>query len=436
MRTNRWLRAACASALVGALALAPALAITPAALASSVVAPPGGSTLAEKNAVLVHLGAGATAPPNPALSWMVADLTTGQVLAARNAHLELPPASTLKALLAVTVLPNLPPTQTYKATAHDVNAEGSKVGLTAGATYTIDELFYGLFLPSGNDAASAIAHANGGFPKTVAEMNTEAHQLQANDTHAMSPSGLDTPHQFSSAYDLALFAQQGLTNTRFATYCRTVSYRFPAPLGVAKAGGGRTKPTSYMIYNENKLLTERYRGTIGVKTGYTTDAGRTYIGAVTRGGHTLVVTMMKVTSYSEPAAKALFNWGFDNLNKVTPVGTLAQPLSTAVAQPPAAAPATAGISGTGAHPRSVGAIVWLTLLLVAIGIGAFAWTRRHGEANLREPHLREPLTGLEHVTAAHEPPKSVRVIPAGGARVVESKTANDSPAQDKKPDFA
>src|SRR5207344_2249399 len=134
-----------------------------------------------------------------AASFLLADLDTGEVLAARNPHGLQRPASTLKVLTAVTLLPQLDPTSVYTARSEDANAEGSRVGVVPDATYTVHQLFQGLFLMSGNDAASALANAAGGHRATIARMNTMAKSLGALDTSVRNPSGLDAPGQFTSA---------------------------------------------------------------------------------------------------------------------------------------------------------------------------------------------------------------------------------------------
>lgn len=269
--------------------------------------------------VVVH---GVAAPPTVlAKAWIVADAETGDVLAAKHAHLRLPPASTLKTLTAITLLPRLDLDEQYRVQWADAHVVGSAVGLVPGSRYTVDDLFYGLMLPSGNDAARALARAGGGVDKTVRAMNRLADRLGAHDTHAVNPTGLDAPGQLSSAFDLAVFARAGLTDRDFRRYVSTVSVPFPAQ---EPKGDARRK--SYMIYNQNPLLVSGYRGVLGVKTGYTTDAGRTFVGAAERKGRTLVVALMDSVESSETAATKLLNWGFGSGRDATPVGSLDQPL--------------------------------------------------------------------------------------------------------------
>ena len=169
----------------------------------------GGAALASTGLVLDAPGATAL-PKLSAASFLLADLDTGEVLAARNPHGHLRPASTLKVLTALTLLPQLNPDSVYKARSEDANAEGSRVGVVPEATYTVHQLFQGMFLMSGNDAASALANAAGGHRETVARMSALAKSLGALDTTVRNPSGLDAPGQFSSAYDLALLGRAGL----------------------------------------------------------------------------------------------------------------------------------------------------------------------------------------------------------------------------------
>lgn len=319
-----------------------------------------------RSGVIAH----AATPPIAARSWVLADLTTGSVLAAKNAHLRLRPASTLKTLTAVTLLPLLRKTEQYRVRWSDAHVQGSAVGIVPGARYSVDQLFYGMMLPSGNDAAKALASAAGGTRRTVALMTRKATMLDANDTTVRNPSGLDAVGQYTSAFDLVLFARAGLARADFRRYVTTVSTSFPA--GMPNDGKRRS---AYMIYNENSLLTD-YRGAAGVKTGYTTLAGRTFVGAAKRQGHLLVAALMQVTEPSEDAAAKLLDWGFANLD-VPPVGSLDQsgPSTAQHAPQPvgAALPTTADLAAATSRSRPVspataGAAAALGLSLLALGV--------------------------------------------------------------------
>ncbi|MFE6663183.1 D-alanyl-D-alanine carboxypeptidase [Streptomyces sp. NPDC057697] len=278
-------------------------------------------------------------------SWIVADAESGQVLASHNPHWRLPPASTLKMLFADTVMPALQPkTQKYTVKDEDLAdvGEGSSlVGIKEKLTYTVHDLWLGVFLRSGNDAVHVLSSMYGGVPKTVDAMQAHAEELQALDTKVVSPDGYDAPKQVSSAYDLTLFARSGLQKADFREYCSTAEAQFP---GEEKNG----KRESFAIQNTNKLLTgaggvEPYKGIAGVKNGYTTQAGNTFTGVAERDGKVLLVTVMNPSSEKPHAvydeAADLLDWGFDASGKVTPVGELVAPRSatTDTGKGPAAA---------------------------------------------------------------------------------------------------
>ena len=291
----------------------------------------GGEQLASPHRTVALLPGAEPLPDVWAQTWIIADATTGDVLAQKGSHVQRAPASTLKMLTALTVMPRTSPQDTYIATVKAASIDGARVGLRPGRTYTLDQLWYAVFLPSANDAAIAVAQANGGVQTTIRQMNAVADDLQANDTLARSPNGLDKPRQVSSAYDLTLIARAGLARPDFVTYAGTTRAMFPNVKGKG----------SHPIYTTNRLLLNGYRGMIGVKTGFTSNAGRTYVGAARRGGTTLIVTLMGIHESSETAARKLLDWGFANRNKVTAIGTLVGPLEP----PPATAPDPASLAG-------------------------------------------------------------------------------------------
>jgi serine-type D-Ala-D-Ala carboxypeptidase (penicillin-binding protein 5/6) len=294
----------------------------------------GGPRLASRG-VVVPPGAPKLPKDLTAHGWVLADLDSGRVLAARDAHGRYPPASTLKTLTALTLLPRLPDRRRkIVASALDANIEGSKVGLVPQGRYTVDILFQSLLLMSGNDAANALARAAGGVPRTVALMNAEAHRIQAFDTHAVTPSGLDGPGQATSAYDLALIARAALRIPDFRRYVSQRNGKLPA---ISK------KAHAFAIANQNKLL-YFYPGAFGVKTGFTDAARHTYIGAAARHGRRLVVTFLhcerRPIDYWQQAA-ALLNWGFALPPGTPDVGTLVEPVDPNATGSPTAPPPTA-----------------------------------------------------------------------------------------------
>ncbi|MEU4196102.1 D-alanyl-D-alanine carboxypeptidase [Kribbella sp. NPDC026611] len=274
--------------------------------------PVGGELLTAKPTVVAD---GAAPPAVQASAYVVADLDTGSVLAAKAPHAQLRPASTLKTLTALVLLPRLKKTDVVTGSPADAGIIGSKVGVYPGLSYTVDLLFQGMFLASGNDAVHALcAHDQGGIPATIQRMNEKAKDIGALDTHVTDPTGLDADGQYSSAYDLALFAQAGLSRQDFAKYASTKYTNFP---NVGNKG-------TYQVANQNKLLFN-YAGALGVKTGYTTLARNTFVGAARRNGHTLVVTMMNAPHGITEDASNLLTWTFDNYSRLNPVGTLVKP---------------------------------------------------------------------------------------------------------------
>ncbi|MFJ9897326.1 D-alanyl-D-alanine carboxypeptidase family protein [Streptomyces sp. NPDC091280] len=357
----------------------PVAAATPASAATVI----GGERLARDGIQL----SGATGLPKKltARAWLVADHETGEVLASYRAHQRLAPASTLKMLFADTVLGKFERTRTYRVTdadLADVPSGSSLVGVKPGITYTVHQLWQGVFLRSGNDAVHVLSHMNGGIARTVAEMQAKARDLQALDTHVVSPDGFDHPGQVSSAYDLTLFARHGLHDDDFGSYCSTRTADFPA-------GGKKT----FQIQNTDRLLTgayglRPYEGMIGVKNGYTSHAGNTFTGAATRDGRTLLVTVMHPANGGNEVYKeteALLDWGFGKGSSARAVGRLVEPLSEggASASPSASGKSAKGAAGaTGASAAAAdGTSPWRLLegaagTVVLLAGGAFALRRR------------------------------------------------------------
>ncbi|MFD3658157.1 D-alanyl-D-alanine carboxypeptidase family protein [Streptomyces sp. NPDC058620] len=347
----------------------------------------------------VNLGPGAPVLPKglTGRSWIVADAENGQVLAAHNSHWRLPPASTLKMLFADTLLTQpelLPKTKTHDVTdteLADVGEGSSLVGIKEDHTYTVHDLWLGVFLRSGNDSVHVLSSMFGGVARTVDAMQEHAEELQALDTTVVSPDGYDSPRQVSSAYDLTLFARSGLQKPDFREYAATASATFP---GEKKKG---KKRETFEIQNTNRLMTgdigvDPYKGIAGVKNGYTTHAGNTFTGVAERDGKVLLVTVMNPSSDESHAvykeAASLLDWGFAASGKVTPVGELVPPKSVDTGAGKGAQPASGantskqdrkdakavaadtGSSGVGIALAIVGG------LLVALSAAVFLVNRR------------------------------------------------------------
>jgi D-alanyl-D-alanine carboxypeptidase (penicillin-binding protein 5/6) len=298
----------------------------------------GGADLATSGLIVPP---GTRKPPAvTATSWLVADLDSGAVLGGCGPHVHGTPASVQKLLLVATVLPKLDPEQMVKITARDLSIEpgSSAVGLLQGGKYSVKTLWLGLLLNSGNDAANTLARIGGG-PKglagTVAAMNAEAKRLGAFQTHAVTPSGLDGPGQFTSAYDLALIARACFDHDDFKRYALTEHTQIPAQPPKTKRG--------FQIQNENKLI-YNYSGALGGKTGFTTLARHSYVGAAERGGRRLVVTLLGAEAYPQRGwqqGAALLDWGF-SVPEDASVGRLVPPAPAEDEAPTDAQPMAAG----------------------------------------------------------------------------------------------
>ena len=333
----------------------------------------GGPELAGKGVVVNDPSRAAPRLPGVAASaWVVADAGTGQVLAAKDPHGWYRPASTLKMLTAVALIPLLNPDGMVVASKQATSTVPNVVGLVAGRAYKISDLFTALLTISANDAAIALTQATGSFGEGMTAINAEARHLQADDTVAVDPNGLDAPGQHTSAYDLALIARQALKLPAFLTYDQTRSAR----LVVA-----RRKAVD--LYNQNSLLTT-YPGAVGGKIGWTSAAGATYVGMAARHGVTLIVTLLHCPALTEiTAAEKLLNWGFAADGKVSPVGTLVGPQQPPAATPTASASAPARSRAdvvTRSRPAAAGPSVLATpgfscaaVLAAALG---FMYSRR------------------------------------------------------------
>lgn len=257
-----------------------------------------------------------------ATAWMVADLNSGVVLGGCGPHERRTPASVQKLLLAAALMPRLDPAKVVEVTRDDLkdlDPGSSLMGLVEGGRYSIESLWLGLLLKSGNDAANVLARVGGGEKGRqggIDAMNKEARRLRANQTHAATPSGLDGPGQYTSAYDLALIARACFTREDFRRYIATRVAEVPAQPG---------KP-AFKIVNDNTLL-DSVPGMLGGKTGFTKLARQTYVGVVERDGRRLAVTLLGAETAPRGSlgeATALLDWGFA-LSPDAAVGRLVAP---------------------------------------------------------------------------------------------------------------
>jgi D-alanyl-D-alanine carboxypeptidase len=247
---------------------------------------------------------------HPPRAGLLFDLDSGRVLWQRNPYRRLRIASLTKMMTALLTVQSAPPGAPVPITRQALETAGSKVGvLPFGGRVRLETMLYGLMLPSGNDAAVALAqHVGGSVSGFVARMNAEAAKLGLGCTRYSSPSGYYDEGNFSCAADLAVLAHVDLQQPRIARVARTFRAVLPFP-----TAGGRI-----YLYNNNPLLRYGYPGTTGLKTGYTLAAGDCLVASAQRGGVRLGVVLLHSPALATQA-RQLLDQGFESVYRLPPV---------------------------------------------------------------------------------------------------------------------
>ncbi len=240
-------------------------------------------------------------PPITAQAAAVIEEPCGALLHSVNAHQRLPPASLTKIATAVVAAEHaqLSDIVTVDVDGGDfsITTDSTVMGLTPGQQLSMRDLLYGMLLPSGSDAAIAIAERVGGSVDGFVElMNQKVQQLGLTDTHFTNPHGLDDPGLYTSAFDIAMLGRELIRQPDLAAIVRTREYQ-PNWDGPS-------------LRNLNLLL-GLYRGALGIKTGYTDTAGQTIVAAAERNGRRLIVSVLK-SSDIYPDTIALLDWALGN----------------------------------------------------------------------------------------------------------------------------
>jgi serine-type D-Ala-D-Ala carboxypeptidase (penicillin-binding protein 5/6) len=240
---------------------------------------------------------------HPPRAGLLFDLDTGRVLWAFNPATVLPIASLTKMMTALLVVRGASPTAPVLVTHRAYNTAGSKMGvLPVGRHVRLQTLLYGLMLPSGNDAAVALAeHEAGSVSAFVRQMNDEAQRLHLGCTRYVSPDGLEDANR-SCALDLATLARLDLAQPQIARVAATSSTVQPLPIK-----GGHV-----WLYNNNPLLRFGYPGALGLKTGETEAAGRCLVGAAEHDGVRLGVVLLDSPELGRQA-EGLLDAGFHDV---------------------------------------------------------------------------------------------------------------------------
>ena len=251
--------------------------------------------------------AAAAAPAVTGEAAVLLDSVNGQLLFEKNAKEKIYPASTTKILTAIIALESGKMRDLVTIPLEASLVEGSAIGLQEGERIILEDLIYALMLNSGNDSAVAIAnHIGGSVEGFVQIMNRKAAAIGAADTHFNNPNGLPDPAHYSTALDMARIARYAMQNQEFrkivATKVKTIER-------------GDPEAQTY-LGNHNKMLWN-YDGGIGIKTGYTDDAGQCLVTAAARDGRELLAVVMKSEGnniWTDSAS--LLDYGFTGFNPV------------------------------------------------------------------------------------------------------------------------
>lgn len=235
----------------------------------------------------------------------VLEMESGRVLFSKNMDTKLKMASTTKIVTALTVINNCENLdEPVKINNKAVGIEGTSIYLKYNEVLTARELLYGLMLRSGNDASVALAlHCADSIEEFADMMNETAKQCGALNSHFVNPHGLDADEHYTTAYDLALITTKALQNPTFKEIVSTKNI---------KIGGGE-QGTRYLV-NKNRLLNS-LDGCIGVKTGFTSGAGRCLVSAVERDGMTVVAVVLNCGPMFEESTD-LLNLAFEKYKNV------------------------------------------------------------------------------------------------------------------------
>jgi D-alanyl-D-alanine carboxypeptidase len=245
------------------------------------------------------------APEVTAASWILYDEAANVVIAELNADQERAMASVTKIMTGLLTVENSFPAEQVTISERAAATGEKEIDLVAGEAVEMDALFKALMIHSANDAATAIAeHISGSVEEFVALMNQRAEELGLIHTSFANPHGLDAPDHYTTARDLLELARVAMAHEDFAEVVRAKTLVFPtAPDGTARNG------------SSTNLLLWSYQGSIGVKTGFTSQALLTYVAVADRGGRRLYAVLLGSDGDRAHFADAreLFDYGFEEL---------------------------------------------------------------------------------------------------------------------------
>ena len=253
------------------------------------------------------------------------DMTSGEVLYENNADEQRFPASTTKMMTALLALENLDLESDITVDAEAANIGGSGIKLREGEIMNADVMLHAMLIPSANDCAVAIAKTIAGSVDNFAVMmNAKARELGCKGTNFVNPCGLHEDDHYTTARDLSIIAMECMKNEHFREIVAMPEYTVPA----TNLSDARDLVSSnlllwdeterHKIYVGNDLRYPKYDGTIGIKTGYTPQAGGCLVAACEKDGTRLLSVVMECTDMGRFADTIkLFNWGFENYKTYT-----------------------------------------------------------------------------------------------------------------------
>jgi len=225
----------------------------------------------------------------------ILDQKSGRVLYAHNEQARLPMASTTKVMTALLAIEHGNLADRVVCSENAFGVSGTSIYLQKGETLSLEEMLLGLILSSGNDAAVAVAeHIGGSHDGFVDMMNARAREIGAKNTHFANPHGLPDDNHYTTAYDLALIAREAMENETFRRIVSTKRVNIPWE--------GRTYQRQ--LNNKNKLLSV-YEGATGVKTGFTSKAGRCLVFGARREGLELIGAVLGCSDWFDEAARLM-----------------------------------------------------------------------------------------------------------------------------------
>lgn len=247
------------------------------------------------------------------------DRKTGDILYEKNKSEKLYPASTTKMMTAILALENGNLQNSVTATHEAIDPitnKHSHMGIKVGETFTLEQLLYGMLVYSANDAANVIAvHIGGSLDAFVGMMNSKAQELGLSGTHYKNPHGFHDDDHYTTAEDLAVLARYAMQNEKFAEIVKTPMYRIPANDLYQQE---RVLSTTNHLISRYRNTKYFYKYAVGIKTGFTDEAGNCLVAAATKGDIELISVILKAdtsddgTLYAFSGTTDMYEYAFNH----------------------------------------------------------------------------------------------------------------------------